>query len=184
VISKRSAILLYCLTAAIFLAMTPARWWLQDKVGFQFIVPDLVLGMDTNTLGEFQSALARPVGNSTGTAWFLTLHTFSLDLLLPALTALSIAVFLLRTGASLPAFNAMERRAKWLFCVIIGVPGMMVDYVENYQVAKIITSDQIPTDRMASMVTVLTTLKFSCLVFAALVCGTFLLATLRHKKNL
>jgi hypothetical protein len=151
VISKSSAILLYCLTAAIFLAMTPARWWLQDKVGFQFIVPDLVLG---------------------------------LDLLLPALTALSIAVFLLRTGASLPAFNAMERRAKWLFCVIIGVPGMMVDYVENYQVAKIITSIEAPTDRMASMVTVLTTLKFSCLVFAALVCGTFLLATLGKKKSL
>jgi hypothetical protein len=161
--------------------MTPARWWLQDKVGFPFIVPDLVLGMDTNTLGEFQSALAKPVGNSTGTAWFLALHTFSLDLLLPALTALSIAVFLLRTGANLPAFNAMERRAKWLFCVIIGVPGMMVDYVENYQVAKIITSSETPTDRMASMVTVLTTLKFSCLVFAALVCGTFLLATLKRR---
>lgn len=183
-ISKRSAFLLYFLTAAIFLVMTPARWWLQGKVGVPFIVPDLVLGMDTNTLTEFHSALAKPVGNSTGTTWFLALHTFSLDLLLPALTALTIAVFLLRTGANLPAFNAMERRAKWLFCIIVGVPGMMVDYVENYQVAKIITSDQVATDRMASTVTVLTTLKFSCLVFAALVCGTFLLAQLRHKKNL
>ncbi len=183
-ISRRAAATLYILTLAIFAAMTPLRWWLEDKIGKPYSIPDLVLGLNTVTLTQFQSAMNAPVGNSTGGAWFLAIHTYSLDLALPALTALSFAVFLWRTGSLLPSFNAMERRAKILACVIIGVPGMIVDYVENYEVAKVLTYHEIQSAKTASIIAVLTTSKFSCLVLSLLVCGTFLLATLKRKKNL
>ncbi len=183
-ISRRSAVALYSVTLAIFAAMTPLRWWLEAQIGKPYIIPDLMFGLDASTLLDFQTAMYMPVGNATGAVWFMRLHTYSLDLALPALTALSFAVFLWRTGAQLPSFNAMEHRAKIVACIIIGVPGMMVDYMENFQVAKLLTHQDMPSAKTASILSALTTLKFSCLVFAALVCGTFLLATLKHKKNL
>lgn len=183
-ISRRSATTLYIVTLAIFAAMTPVRWWLEGKIGMPYSMPDLILGLDAQTLAQFQSAMNMPLGDSTGGAWFLAIHTYSLDLALPAVTALSFAVFLWRTGAQLPSFNAMERRAKMLACIIISVPGMMVDYMENYEVAKLLTHHDMPSAKTASIISVLTTLKFSCLVLSLIVCGTFLLATLKHKKNL
>ena len=183
-ISRRSATTLYIVTLAIFAAMTPLRWWLEGKIGKPYTIPDLMFGLDANSLLEFQTAMYMPVDSATGAIWFMRLHTYSLDLALPALTALSFAVFLWRTGSQLPSFDAMERRAKILACIIISVPGMMVDYIENYQVAKLLIHQEMPSVKTASIISVLTTLKFSCLVFAALVCGTFWLATLKHKKNL
>ncbi len=183
-ISRRAAATLYSVTLVIFAAMTPLRWWLESKIGVPYTIPDLMFGLDAKTLLEFQSAMSMPVGSVTGATWFLRLHTFSLDLVLPALTALSFSVFFWRTGAQLPSFDAMERRAKIVACIIISVPGMMVDYFENYQVARLLTNAEMPTAKTASIISALTTLKFSCLVFATLVCGSFLLAALNHKKSL
>ena len=118
--TRTQAIALYCATLLIFAAMTPLRWWLQGKIGMEYQTPDLMFGLDVPTLDTFREAMARPVGNWTGGDWFKLMHTYTLDLALPAMTGLSFAVFFLRAARKLPNFAKLERKAQWAAAFIVG----------------------------------------------------------------
>lgn len=182
-LTRTKAVALYGVTLLIFASMTPVRWWLESKIGIPFQIPDLMFGLDPSTLATFKFAMMLPVGDWTGGDWFKWLHTYTLDLVLPALTGLSFAVFFLRAGQQLPRFRDVEPRAKWMAAFIVGFPCVMVDYMENFQVWKLITSSNMPNQQTASTISVLTTLKFACLVFAFSVCAAFFLATLKTRKT-
>jgi hypothetical protein len=181
--TRIKAFALYSATLLIFAAMTPLRWWLQARIGMEYQTPDLMFGLDAATLGTFREAMSMPVGNWTGGDWFKLMHTYTLDLALPAMTGLSFAVFFLRTARKLARFAVLERKAQLMAAFMVGFPCVMVDYLENYQVWKLISGPDAPDARMASIISVLTTLKFSCLVFAAAVCLTFVLATLKTRTT-
>lgn len=181
--TRTKAIALYSATLLVFAAMTPLRWWLQSHVGMEYQTPDLMFGLDAATLGTFREAMAQPIGNWTGGDWFKLMHTYTLDLILPAMTGLSFGVFFLRAARKLPRFAALERKAQLMAAFIVGFPCVMVDYLENYQVWKLISGPDAPDGHMAGIISVLTTLKFSCLVFAATVCLTFWLATLKTRTT-
>ena len=180
---RTKAIALYCATLLVFAAMTPLRWWLQGKIGMEYQTPDLMFGLDVATLANFREAMAQPVGIWTGGDWFKLMHSYTLDLALPVMTGLSFGVFFLNAAGKLPNFADMERKAQLMAAFIVGFPCVMVDYIENYQVWKLISGPDAPDAQMAGIISVLTTLKFSCLVFAATVCLTFALATLRTRKT-
>lgn len=180
--SRAQALVLYCATLFVFAAMTPLRWWLQGNIGMEYQTPDLMFGLDVATLANFRQAMAQPVGDWTGGDWFKLMHTYTLDLALPVMTGLSFGVFFLRAAGKLPGFVAMESKARLMAAFIVGFPGVMVDYTENYQVWKLISSPDAPDARMAGIISVLTTLKFSCLVFGVAVCLTFTLAGLRARN--
>ena len=174
---------LYSATLLIFAAMTPLRWWLQGQIGMDYQTPDLMFGLDSAALQTFRDAMMQPVGSRTGGDWFKLMHTYTLDLALPAMTGLSFAVFFLRNARQLPGFGKLENKAQWMAAFIVGFPGVMIDYMENYQVWKLVSGPDSPDARMATTISLLTTLKFTCLVFAATVCLTFALATLRTRKT-
>jgi hypothetical protein len=181
--TRTKTITLYGATLLVFAAMTPLRWWLQSKIGVEYQTPDLMFGLDVKTLTTFREAMAMPVGNWTGGDWFKLMHTYTLDLALPAMTGLSFGVFFLNAARKLPGFAKMERKAQLMAAFIVGFPAVMVDYMENYQVWKLVSGPDAPDAHMAGIISVLTTLKFSCLVFAAAVCLTFALAALRTRKT-
>jgi hypothetical protein len=181
--TRNKALALYSATLLVFAAMTPLRWWLQAKIGLEYQTPDLMFGLDVTTLATFRQAMAQPVGNWTGGDWFKLMHTYTLDMALPAMTGLSFAVFFLRAARKLPNFAAMEHKAQLMAAFIVGFPAVMVDYMENYQVWKLVSGPDAPDAHMAGIISVLTTLKFSCLVFGAAVCLTFALASLRTRKT-
>ena len=181
--TRMKAFALYGATLLIFAAMTPLRWWLQGQIGMDYQTPDLMFGLDAATLTTFREAMMQPVGHGTGGDWFKLMHTYTLDLALPAMTGLSFGVFFLRSARQLPGFSKLEPKAQLVAAFIVGFPAVMVDYMENFQVWKLISGPDAPDTHMATIISLLTTLKFSCLVFAATVCLTFALATLQTRKT-
>ncbi len=174
---KRGEWLLVAVTAIAYTGFVPLQWLIEKQAGCAFLPPDLNFPPDFAAYGAAKTCLT---GNG-GAGFDAYFHWISLglDLVFPALLTAAVTVILLRIGESLPRFNALGCKAKWLGAAMLPVAYALSDYGENWNVVRWLKSGD---DALLPLISALTTLKFAALIVAAVVAVTLFLSTLKRKR--
>lgn len=141
--------------------------------------PDLmVLGYDHGGLTAWLGAM-----DDGARERFIGIHTLTLDLIFPFLLTWALYRLLLHVLAHLPRFQRQRRWVKTLLPLLLVLPYLVFDIIENMTVLALLSTDQLPTVAGATQLQSWTVLKYAGVVLAFVSLAIFWLSARRTELN-
>ena len=166
------------LTAAVFVAIAAI-----DKVFFT-VTPLEIPPPDAHTFGISAETLGFWLESMRGerATQFLLLHSFTFDLILPALIVAALAGWTLRFANRLPRFAAMADGWKLALVLLLPLLYAVSDWTENALTAVLLLDNEATGSRAGGLLAATTALKFTFLVLALIfLVATYLASRRSHK---
>lgn len=170
---------LIALTAGLFIALNVVHALVLTPAAGGLTAPDLVpFGYNADGLNAWLTAM-----DDTARERFIGVHTLTLDLIFPFLFSWSLYRLLVANLSKLPRFMHQARWLKALLPLLLVLPYLVFDMVENMTVMAMLSTDQLPTPATAVHLQTWTVLKYAGVVLAAISLVTFWLAARRMEMK-
>lgn len=174
---RRHAAALSVVTAAVFAAMTLLEFfYFRSLSGGEPSLDWRVLGFSESQGFDWIARIGRP-GAETILVW----HYLTFDLVFPALLALTLASWILKTGEKLPRFAALSDRMRSLVALALVLPYVIADYAQNIVVALMLSDTPSAGSRSMALASGLIVAKFALLAVPLAAIAAFALAARRAR---
>lgn len=108
-------------------------------------------------------------------------HYLTFDLVFPALFSLTLIALLLSTGQRLPRFAALSNAMRVSFVLVLVLPFMLADYVQNFAVVRLLADFLSANPDSLGLASALIVTKFALGLIPLAVITAFYLAGERRK---
>lgn len=170
---------LVIVVAALFIVMNVVHALVLTPAAGGMMAPDLVpLGYNADSLNSWLGAM-----DEAARERFIGVHSLTLDLIFPFLLSWALYRLLVLNGSKLPRFVRQRSWVKSLVPLVLVVPYLVFDMIENMTVLAMLSTDQLPTPTQAAQLQTWTVLKYVSVVVALISLMTFWLAARRQEMS-
>lgn len=149
-------------SAALFIGMIIVHATVLTPASAGIKAPDLVpTGYNLDGLTAWLTAM-----DDAAREQFIALHSVTLDLVFPFLLTWTLYRLLLMALSKLPRFTRQRRAMKIMVPLVLVLPYLVLDSVENTVVIGLLSSNQLPDAGDAVQLQTITVLKYTGVVLA------------------
>jgi hypothetical protein len=169
---SRHAGALCFLSAVMFIAMTVLEFFYFRQLSGGLPSLDMrIFGFTPDEGMAWLTALGRRGGEI-----ILVWHYLTFDLLFPALLSVTLVSLILATGRRLKAFRVLPAQLQSIFALVLVLPYMLADYVQNIAVARLLSDFLSANPDSLSFASSLIVTKFALFAIPVIVIAAFWLA--------